>query len=171
MCYLAQCDSVHSLYVYTRNVRGSPLLMGNAENIPLSPASGMPGLAGCWWPCGGQANRCEDADSIPHAPVPETDSACPRWLALKKQKSEHLSPRVVEHEDYWLPQPHPHHPSCYNCTSTALMDKSLHPFTTHETSRSGPVEANNNNNNNVCSTCVLIKVPKFVTMFFFPYPK
>ena len=111
MCYLAQCDSVHSLYVYTRNVRGSPLLMGNAENIPLSPASGMPGLAGCWWPCGGQANRCEDADSIPHAPVPETDSACPRWLALKKQKSEHLSPRVVEHEDYWLPQPHPHHPS------------------------------------------------------------
>lgn len=35
MFYLAQCDSVHSLYVYTRDIQGSFLLMGNAENTPL----------------------------------------------------------------------------------------------------------------------------------------
>ena len=34
MFYLAQCDSVHSLYVYTHDMQGSFLLMGNAENTP-----------------------------------------------------------------------------------------------------------------------------------------
>lgn len=111
MFYLAQCDSAHSLYVYTRNVGGSPLLMGNAENIPLSPSSRMPGLAGCGGPAVVKPTGVRMQTASPMPPCPETDSACPRWLTLKKQKSEHLSPRVMEHEDHWLPQPHPHHSS------------------------------------------------------------
>ena len=72
------------------------------------------------------------------APVPETDSACPRWLALKKQKSEYLSPqsmRTTGSHSHTTTTP------AYNCTSTTLMDESLHPFRTHKTSGGDPVEA------------------------------